>query len=239
MAADPILAATLGADWLGASRRAAGALRDVLAARADHRRARARDRRARRGRRPHAGDRRRRRGRGVRRARRACTTRARASPRLRGARRGVDFGGDATCSSSIDPIDGSLNAKRGLPHHALSIAVADGPTMADVVFGYVYDFGARRGVGARARRGRLLDGEPLDPRPRRAPHARRQARGARDRVRRPALGARRVRRARRGRPPRARDRLDRASRSARSPPRASTAWRRCAAAARSTPPPRS
>ena len=54
----------------------------------------------------------------------------------------------------IDPIDGSTNAKRGLPHHALSIAVADGPTMADVVFGYVYDFGpgeewhAVRGGGA-------------------------------------------------------------------------------------------
>ena len=32
----------------------------------------------------------------------------------------------------IDPLDGSRNAKRGLPHYALSIAVADGPTMADV-----------------------------------------------------------------------------------------------------------
>src|SRR5215217_7145968 len=41
----------------------------------------------------------------------------------------------------IDPIDGSLNAKRGLPHHAVSIAVADGPTMADVGFGFVQDFG--------------------------------------------------------------------------------------------------
>ncbi len=54
----------------------------------------------------------------------------------------------------IDPIDGSTNAKRGLPHHALSIAVADGPTMADVAFAYVYDYGpgeewhAFRGGGA-------------------------------------------------------------------------------------------
>jgi myo-inositol-1(or 4)-monophosphatase len=54
----------------------------------------------------------------------------------------------------IDPIDGSLNAKRGLAHHALSLAVAAGQTMADVEFGYVYDFGtgeewwARRGAGA-------------------------------------------------------------------------------------------
>jgi myo-inositol-1(or 4)-monophosphatase len=54
----------------------------------------------------------------------------------------------------IDPIDGSLNAKRGLPNVAISIAVANGPTMADVQFGYVYDLGpgeewwARRGEGA-------------------------------------------------------------------------------------------
>src|SRR6266850_2530162 len=52
----------------------------------------------------------------------------------------VDFG-DPEVLVVIDPIDGSMNAKRGLTHHALSIAVADGPTMADVVFGYVYDLG--------------------------------------------------------------------------------------------------
>src|SRR5918997_1415467 len=36
----------------------------------------------------------------------------------------------------VDPIDGSLNAKRGLPSFALSIAVADGPHMGDVQLGY-------------------------------------------------------------------------------------------------------
>src|ERR687888_849215 len=66
----------------------------------------------------------------------------------------VDFGGDGLVVV-VDPIDGSLNAKRGLPHHAVSIAVAEGPTMADVVFGFVRDFGpheewvAWRGEGAR------------------------------------------------------------------------------------------
>jgi myo-inositol-1(or 4)-monophosphatase len=65
----------------------------------------------------------------------------------------VDFGSDEVLVV-IDPIDGSMNAKRGLTHHALSIAVAEGPTMADVVFGYVYDLGpgeewrATRGEGA-------------------------------------------------------------------------------------------
>ena len=65
----------------------------------------------------------------------------------------VDFG-DPEVLVVVDPIDGSVNAKRGLPHHSISIAVARGDTMADVFFGYVYDFGpgeewiARRGKGA-------------------------------------------------------------------------------------------
>jgi myo-inositol-1(or 4)-monophosphatase len=65
----------------------------------------------------------------------------------------VDFGA-AGVLVVIDPIDGSLNAKRRLTHHALSIAVADGPTMADVALGYVLDIGTReewraeRGAGA-------------------------------------------------------------------------------------------
>src|SRR5215207_6361082 len=39
----------------------------------------------------------------------------------------VDFGGD-NVQVVVDPIDGSLNAKRGLPHHCVSIAVAEGRT---------------------------------------------------------------------------------------------------------------
>jgi myo-inositol-1(or 4)-monophosphatase len=72
----------------------------------------------------------------------------------------VDFG-DAEIRVVIDPLDGSLNAKRGLPAHALSVAVADGPTMGDVFFGFVYDFGAGEEWVARRGQGVVLDGAPL------------------------------------------------------------------------------
>src|SRR5436305_1693400 len=75
--------------------------------------------------------------------------------------RGIVDYGDPAVRVVIDPIDGSLNAKRGLPAHAISIAVADGPTMADVAFGYVYDFGTREEWVARRGEGALLNGEPV------------------------------------------------------------------------------
>jgi myo-inositol-1(or 4)-monophosphatase len=73
----------------------------------------------------------------------------------------IDYGDD-TVRVIIDPIDGSLNAKRGIPHHALSVAVATGPTMADVVFGFVHDFGPREEWWARLGEGAWLNGEALD-----------------------------------------------------------------------------
>jgi len=61
----------------------------------------------------------------------------------------------------IDPIDGSLNAKRGIPFFSLSIAVADGPTMGDVHFGFVHDFGSGEEWTARRGEGACLNGAPL------------------------------------------------------------------------------
>jgi myo-inositol-1(or 4)-monophosphatase len=77
----------------------------------------------------------------------------------------VDFGFDRAdpVLVVIDPIDGSKNAKRGLPHHALSLAVAEGDTMADVVFGFVHDFGPEEEWVAWRGRGALLNGGALDP----------------------------------------------------------------------------
>jgi myo-inositol-1(or 4)-monophosphatase len=74
----------------------------------------------------------------------------------------VDFGGDGLLVV-VDPIDGSLNAKRGLPHHCVSIAVAEGPTMADVTFGFVQDFGPDEEWVAWRGQGATLNGLPLDP----------------------------------------------------------------------------
>jgi myo-inositol-1(or 4)-monophosphatase len=61
----------------------------------------------------------------------------------------------------VDPIDGSLNATRGLPGFSTSLALAEGPAMGDVVLGLVRDhvsgeeWLAERGAGA------FLDGEPI------------------------------------------------------------------------------
>lgn len=73
----------------------------------------------------------------------------------------VSFGDGGSARVVIDPIDGSLNARRTLPAHSLSIAVASGPTMADVELGYVYDFGAGEAFLARRGAGATLDGEPI------------------------------------------------------------------------------
>src|ERR1044072_3403471 len=148
-------------DWLGASRRAASALRSMLAARTT-----IAERVIETGTRGEGGD-------------RTLEIDALAEDAVfaelqglydEGARftvvreeRGPVVSGGGGGRVVAAPTDGSLNAKRGLPHHCVSIAVAEGPTMADVVFGFVQDFGpdeewvATRGGGATlngARRGR-------------------------------------------------------------------------------------
>jgi myo-inositol-1(or 4)-monophosphatase len=79
--------------------------------------------------------------------------------------RGVVRYGDGPMRVVIDPIDGSLNAKRGLTHCAMSIAVADGPTTDDLALGFVWDFGAREAFHAVRGRGAYLNGARVTPPP--------------------------------------------------------------------------
>jgi myo-inositol-1(or 4)-monophosphatase len=151
--------AALSADWLGASHRAARAARDVLA------------------RYPGLAERARETGRGEGGDMTLAIDRAVDDAVIDeleafgvGAvvvteeRGRLEVAGGGPAVVVVDPIDGSLNAKRRLGPYSLSIAVAAGRTMADVVFGYVTDLSSDDEWWAERGRGAFFGGEPLRPR---------------------------------------------------------------------------
>lgn len=77
----------------------------------------------------------------------------------------VEFNGGGGAWVVIDPIDGSLNVRRTLPQHSLSLAVASAPNMAAVEFGYVYDFGPGEEYVARSGSGAFLNDRRLSVTP--------------------------------------------------------------------------
>ena len=83
----------------------------------------------------------------------------------------LDISGGSAIRIVIDPVDGSLNAKRGLPFACVSIAIAAGSSMGDVEIGWVAELDPRLSEEDEPRRGRdwwavkgegaFRDGEPL------------------------------------------------------------------------------
>lgn len=75
----------------------------------------------------------------------------------------VTFGDpDSEWRVVIDPIDGSLNARRTIPSHSLSVAIASGTSMADVELAFVHEFGADEEFTARRGKGAWLGDRPLE-----------------------------------------------------------------------------
>jgi myo-inositol-1(or 4)-monophosphatase len=75
----------------------------------------------------------------------------------------VELSGGGPVRVVVDPIDGSLNAKRGLPSACVSIAVADGDGMGDVDVGYVVELDRPREWWALRGGGAWCDGRALAP----------------------------------------------------------------------------
>jgi myo-inositol-1(or 4)-monophosphatase len=83
----------------------------------------------------------------------------------------IQIAGGGELRIVIDPVDGSLNAKRGLPFACVSIAIASGTRMGDVEIGWVAELDPRISEGDESRPGRdwwavkgegaFRDGEPL------------------------------------------------------------------------------
>ena len=85
----------------------------------------------------------------------------------------LDIAGGSDIRIVVDPVDGSLNAKRGLPFACVSIAISSGDRMSDVEVGWVAELDPRLSAEDEPRRGRdwwavkgegaYRDGEQLAP----------------------------------------------------------------------------
>jgi myo-inositol-1(or 4)-monophosphatase len=69
----------------------------------------------------------------------------------------------------VDPVDGSLNAKQGVPFFGVMLAVLDGPAIDDAVAGYVLNLSNGEAWSAIRGQGAWRDGHPLKVIPRQDP----------------------------------------------------------------------
>ncbi len=65
----------------------------------------------------------------------------------------------------VDPVDGSINAKQGLPYHCTSLALLDGETFGDTVAGVVRDLSGPGTYTAVRGEGVWRDGARIEPLP--------------------------------------------------------------------------
>jgi myo-inositol-1(or 4)-monophosphatase len=66
----------------------------------------------------------------------------------------------------VDPVDGSLNAKQGIPLYGLMLAVLDGPAVENVYAGLVMNLTTGEEWTAIRKQGAWRSGKPLQPLPR-------------------------------------------------------------------------
>ncbi len=69
----------------------------------------------------------------------------------------------------VDPVDGSLNAKQGVPFFGVMLSVLDGPAIDDTVAGYVLNLNNGEAWSAIRGEGAWRDGRPLAVIPRQDP----------------------------------------------------------------------
>jgi myo-inositol-1(or 4)-monophosphatase len=65
----------------------------------------------------------------------------------------------------VDPVDGSLNAKQGLPFFGLMLTLLDGPSVGDTVAGYVLNLVNGEEWKAIRKQGAWRDGQPIEVQP--------------------------------------------------------------------------
>ncbi len=73
-----------------------------------------------------------------------------------------EYGAKSNVLILVDPIDGSNNAKRGVPYYAVSIAVLNGKRLEDLLAGYVLDLSSGKEYWAIKGEGAWCNGKRIE-----------------------------------------------------------------------------
>ncbi len=72
------------------------------------------------------------------------------------------YGAESNIHILVDPIDGSNNAKKGIPYYAASIAILNGKKLEDLLAGYVLDLSSRKEYWAIKGEGAWCSGKRIE-----------------------------------------------------------------------------